>query len=76
MKYSKIVDKKIKFSIHLFITKNLKFRVRIEKEDRKGYEVTIGGKNWKNGMGNEYKDIINDMIDKIVFRLESEWEKL
>jgi len=55
----------MKPKITIFITKNYKFRARVEEENRT-YEVTVGGAEWKKGKGNEYRfEILNKCLNII-----------
>ena len=65
-KYSKVIVK-------VFITKGGKFRAKISEPDQfAAYEVTVGGQNWKDGMGQPYKRIIRHKIGMLMERLKEE----
>jgi hypothetical protein len=61
-----------KTHIKVFITKTLKFRARIKEEGKPAYEVTIGGKSWKMGKGQEHHTTICDKCRVIVECLDQQ----
>lgn len=54
-----------KARIKVFLTKEFKFRARVEEPNCPPYEVTIGGESWKNGKGLKYKNKIVEKIQQI-----------
>lgn len=50
----------------VFITKNRKFRVIVSGPGSVTYEVTVGGNNWRQGLGKEHVEQINQQIQKLV----------
>ena len=70
----KIMDtrKKHKTKIIVFVTKTGRFRAKIFPHGMPNYQVTINGKSWKEGIGNEYKEIIKQKIVKLLEGLQKE----
>ena len=66
-------DKKHKTKITVFVTKSGRFRAKIFPHGMPNYQVTIGGKSWKEGTGNEYKDIIRHKISQLLDGLRTEF---
>ena len=66
-------DKKHKTKIIVFVTKTGRFRAKIFPHGMPNYQVTIGGKNWKEGTGNEYKEIIRHKISQLLDGLQKEF---
>ena len=44
--------------IKVYVTKSGKFRAKIKEKDKVGYEVSLGGKNWKLGIGRKFETTI------------------
>ena len=59
-------------NIDVFVTKTHKFRARIEEKGWPPYEVTIGGKSWKNHVGIKHHEIILKMVCAIMSILQKE----
>jgi hypothetical protein len=57
--------------IKIFITKNLKFRVKVKEPTGKSYEVTVGGTEWLKGKGREYEKVIRKKCEILVALLEA-----
>ena len=64
--------KKHKTKILVFVTKTGRFRAKIFPHGMPNYQVTVNGKNWKEGIGNEYKEIIKQKIVKLLEGLQKE----
>ncbi len=62
--------------IKVFITKTKKFRASIKEPGQPGYEVTIGGKNWKAGRGTQYQAVIFEKMAKLMGVMEREFHRL
>ena len=58
-----------KIRIKVFITKSLKFRVKISERGKPSYEVTVGGKSWNEGKGHEYRERIRTKTNYIMAKL-------
>ena len=56
--------KEKKTYIKVYVTKTMRFRARVEEPDKPPYEVTIGGNQWKQGKGSEYKNRILGLMKK------------
>ena len=67
------MDKRPKTKIIVFVTKSGRFRAKIFPHGMPNYQVTIGGKSWKEGTGNEYKDIIRHKISQLLDGLRTEF---
>jgi len=65
--------KKHKTKILVFVTKTGRFRAKIFPHEMPNYQVTVNGKNWKEGIGNEYKEIIRQKISQLLEGLEKEF---
>lgn len=52
--------------VKVFITKTRKFRAIISGPGKPTYEVTVGGKNWRQGLGREHVDQVAKQIGKLV----------
>jgi len=65
--------KKHKTKIIVFVTKSGRFRAKIFPHGMPNYQVTIGGKSWKEGTGNEYKEIIRHKISQLLDGLRTEF---
>lgn len=57
--------------IKVFITKNLKFRVKVKEPTGISYEVTVGSDSWLNGKGREYEKVIRKKCEILVALLEA-----
>jgi len=64
--------KKHKTKIIVFVTKTGRFRAKIFPHGMPNYQVTVNGKSWKEGTGNEYKEIIKQKIVKLLEGLQKE----
>ena len=62
--------------VTVFVTKTSKFRARIDDGINPPYEVTIGGKNWKDGKGLEHKHVILQKMNAILIKLSNEYSKV
>ena len=62
--------------IKVFITKTKKFRASIKEPGKPRYEVTIGGKKWKNGCGTEHQIVIFEKLAKLMGVMEGEFHRL
>lgn len=58
--------------VKVFITKTRKFRAVISGPGRPTYEVTVGGKNWRLGLGKEHVEQVNEQIKKLVKDINKE----
>ena len=65
--------KKHKTKIIVFVTKTGRFRAKIFPHGMPNYQVTINGRGWKEGNGNEYKEIIMQKISQLMEGLEKEF---
>lgn len=65
--------KKHKTHIQVFVTKTGRFRAKIFTHGLPNYQVTINGKSWKAGTGNEHKEIIRQKISQLLEGLEKEF---
>jgi len=65
---------KNKIHIKVFITKKQRFRAIIIDTATRTYpvEITVGGKNWKEGLYSEYHDKIINKCGKLVNNLTSQ----
>ncbi|MCK5611226.1 hypothetical protein KAR91_55665 [Candidatus Pacearchaeota archaeon] len=61
--------------IKVFVTKNMKFRARVDDGINPTYEVTVGGVSWKKGKGLDHKDDISRKMKSIIGTLKSEYNK-
>lgn len=65
---------KNKPQIKVFITKTKKFRAKIrETKDTIPYEVTIGGKSWKDGKGRKYEVTIKHKCELLLNSMKDEF---
>lgn len=55
--------------LKVWVTKTLKFRVRISEVGKFPYEVTVGGNNWSLGVGCKYRKPIMKKISRILKKL-------
>ena len=64
--------------ITIFVTKNFKFRAKVEvtKGERSCYEVTVGGKSWSEGKGREHQERIMKRIKSILNALSNEERRI
>lgn len=67
----KIPYKYQKTHIKVFVTKNLRFRAKIQEPTGVSYEVTIGGVEWHKGKGREYEDRIRKKCELIISYLDA-----
>lgn len=65
--------KKHKTKIIVFVTKTGRFRAKIFPHGMPNYQVTINGKSWKEGAGNEYKEVIRQKISQLLNGLQTEF---
>lgn len=65
--------KKHKTKIIVFVTKTGRFRAKIFPHGMPNYQVTINGKSWKEGTGNEYKEIVRQKISQLLEGLQKEF---
>ena len=66
------IFKRRKTKVTVFVTKNFKFRAKIDEPKMPTYEVTVGGKSWVEGKGKEHSQIIFDKIQAIMQLLYEE----
>lgn len=66
----KMKSKSERSQIKVFITKTQEFRVRIRLPEI-SYEVTVGGKSWKEGKGREFEEIIKRKCELLVTSLST-----
>lgn len=67
----KLPYKSRKTHIKVFVTKNLRFRAKIQEPTGVSYEVTIGGAEWSKGKGREHEDRIRKKCELIVSYLDA-----
>jgi len=67
------MDKQPKTKIIVFVTKTGRFRAKIFPHGMPNYQVTINGRGWKEGNGNEYKEIIMHKISQLMEGLQKEF---
>ena len=58
--------------IKVFVTKTLKFRAMIKDNNKPEYEVTVGGEEWKRGLGREHEEHIRKKINFVMDALHAE----
>lgn len=62
--------------IDVRVTKSHRFRATILEQDSMiPYEVTVGGKAWKEGKGKKYAGVIFRKIQKMLTGLSSEYQR-
>jgi len=62
--------------IDVRVTKSRRFRATILEENAVvPYEVTVGGKAWKEGKGKKYAGVIFRKIQKMLTGLSSEYQR-
>ena len=62
--------------IKVFVTKNLKFRAKIDDGVAPPYEVTVGGKEWGSGKGISYRDTIAEKCFSILSSLTNQTKSI
>ena len=62
--------------IEVFVTKTHKFRAKIKEVGKPAYQITIGGKRWKQGEIRPYNHIILNLILDELRALSGELKKI
>ena len=62
--------------VKVFVTKTRKFRAIISGPSKPTYEVTVGGKNWRLGLGKEHVEQVASQIAKLVKDINKEAHQL
>lgn len=68
MQKGRVKEKKV--HVQVFVTKGRKFRAQIT-EGKNRYQVTIGGNNWKAGLGRKYEQEILRKSEILVAHLQA-----
>jgi len=61
--------------VHVFVTKNNKFRARVSAPGNI-YEVTVGGEQWTAGKGKEHFNSIVDGMARILSALYTHYSEI
>lgn len=62
--------------VKVFVTKTRKFRATISGPGKPTYEVTVGGNNWRLGLGKEHVEQVADQIKRLVKDINKEAQRL
>jgi len=65
-----------KTTIRVFVTKTRVFRAKIKEPRKRLYEVTIGGQQWKKGVGKKHVSRIEPACRNILLKLKGDYEKI
>lgn len=65
-----------KVRVEVFVTRSCRFRAKIGEIGEPRYEVTINGKNWKEGLGREHRIRILEKAFRILDNLTEEVKKI
>lgn len=68
------IDKRV--TIYVSVSKTLRFRAKIIVEGQPPYEVTVGGKQWQEGKGANYKHLIMPKIAALMIKLQKEYSNV